>query len=71
MLRVISTLSSTFSNIKLTSISMSVTPPSPADDGAYLQRVGIVLLSNLAELSTLTLLHGNDATICPVALTKL
>jgi hypothetical protein len=41
---------------------MTVTP----DDSARLQYMGIVLLNNLVELSVITLLHGNDATIYPV-----
>jgi hypothetical protein len=47
---------------------MTVTP----DDSARLQHMGIVLLTNLAQISTFTLLYGNDATIYPVdALTPL
>ena len=41
---------------------MTVTP----DDSARLQRLGIVVLINLAELLTLTLLYGKDVTIYPV-----
>ena len=41
---------------------MTVTP----DDSARYQRMGIMFLKNLTMFSTLTLLHGNDATICPV-----
>ena len=47
---------------------MAMTP----DDSVLLEGLGIVLLSDLANLLILTLLHGNDATIYPVdALTRL
>lgn len=41
---------------------MTVTP----DDSTRLQHLGIVILTNLANLSTLTLLHGNEAKIYAV-----
>lgn len=43
------------------SISMTVTP----DDSARLWDWGIMSLLNLTNFSTITLLHGNDATIYP------
>jgi hypothetical protein len=41
---------------------MTVTP----DDSVRLQHVGITLLANLTFTATLTLLLGNDVTMCPV-----
>ena len=43
-------------------VIMALTP----DDSALLKHMGIVFLLNIANLSTLTLLHGNNATIYPV-----
>ncbi|KAF8230496.1 hypothetical protein L208DRAFT_1400453 [Tricholoma matsutake] len=43
-------------------IRMTITP----DDSARLRHVGIVLLTNLAGLTTTTLLHGNAVTSYPV-----
>ena len=41
---------------------MTVTP----DDSALLQRLGLAVLINLAQLLTLTLLYGKDVTMYPV-----
>ena len=42
------------------------------DDSVILLALGIVVLEDLTSVATLTLLHGNDVTVCPVdALTRL
>ena len=45
---------------------MTITP----DDDARLQYLGLALILNITNLSTITLLHGKDATISD-ALTQL
>ena len=52
---------------KLSTVNMTVTP----DDSIHLQRLGIVLLQNIARFTTITLLYGNNDAIYRVdALTQ-